>query len=242
MQKEEINLIWFRNDLRVRDQEGLLEASRDESLKTLALYCFDPRHFAKTKYGFRKTEKFRAQFLIESFQNLKTKLKKLNITLVIFHKKPEDAIDFIKEKFQIKSLFFQNEWTSEELFVEKKLLKKLNNCHVKKYDSQFLFSPSQLPYSHYKNIPEVFTQFRKACEKTIYVRPEHKIPQPKAESNLITIKSQVPNLEDLGFKNFEIDARSAFPFKGGEDAAWERINPYFWKSHKLKNYKKHVMD
>ena len=71
--KQDINVVWFRNDLRTRDQKSLHEACQyDEPI--LGLYCFDPRHYETTKYGFKKTEKYRAKFLIESVTQLSDKL------------------------------------------------------------------------------------------------------------------------------------------------------------------------
>ncbi|MEL6975062.1 MAG: deoxyribodipyrimidine photo-lyase, partial [Bacteroidota bacterium] len=34
-------LLWFRNDLRTIDHQGLTEAAKAE--KVIAVYCFDPR-------------------------------------------------------------------------------------------------------------------------------------------------------------------------------------------------------
>ena len=60
-QKQSTALVWFTKDLRLRDNHSLLQALA-ENERTVAAYCFDPRHFAETKYGFKKTEKFRAKF------------------------------------------------------------------------------------------------------------------------------------------------------------------------------------
>ena len=43
-------LVWFRNDLRVRDNEILLEAVRKAD-KVLPVYCFDPYYFGKNPSG-----------------------------------------------------------------------------------------------------------------------------------------------------------------------------------------------
>ena len=56
-------LIWFENNLRVKDNEALYKACENHE-QVIAIYCFDPRKFEETKYGFPKTGKFRAQFLI----------------------------------------------------------------------------------------------------------------------------------------------------------------------------------
>ena len=77
------NLVWFRNDLRLSDNLSLFKATQN-SKKCIAIYCFDPRQFANTTYGFKKTEKFRTQFLIETVSELKENLKSKNITLFVY--------------------------------------------------------------------------------------------------------------------------------------------------------------
>src|ERR1700759_3657942 len=47
---EKTILVWFRNDLRVRDNEILLEAVRKAD-KILPVYCFDPFYFVKNPSG-----------------------------------------------------------------------------------------------------------------------------------------------------------------------------------------------
>jgi len=59
-----------------------------------------------------------------------------------------------------------------------------------------------------------------------------------ATNNEIINKTIIPNLNDLGFDDFQIDARSAFPYKGGETQALQRLQQYFWETKKLSYYKK----
>ncbi|WP_373517564.1 deoxyribodipyrimidine photo-lyase [Pricia sp.] len=49
------HLIWFRNDLRVADSYSVSKACHGESV--IAVYFFDPRHYAIGDFGFKKTEK-----------------------------------------------------------------------------------------------------------------------------------------------------------------------------------------
>ena len=58
-------LIWFRNDLRVIDNESVYNSTKNHN-SIIAYYNFNPEKFEETKWGFKKTERFRAQFLIES--------------------------------------------------------------------------------------------------------------------------------------------------------------------------------
>ena len=235
-QKQSTALVWFTKDLRVRDNHSLLKALK-ENQKTIAVYCFDPRNFSTTKYGFKKTEKFRAKFLIETVKNLRKNLQNYNITLLVFHKRPEFIFFEIIQKHNITSIYCQKEWTSEEISVLRKVKQVSPNCNfIETYD-QFLFHPTDIPFSSFSEISEVFTNFRKKVEAKAEVRNCVDYPEIQPANNLLESHTETPNLSDLGLEEFEVDIRSAFPFKGGEDAAEERLQEYFWETQNLKNYK-----
>jgi deoxyribodipyrimidine photo-lyase len=236
MQKNKIGLVWFRNDLRVADNASLANAIK-ENEKVIAVYCFDPRQFELSKYGnFKKTEKFRTKFNIESVRELKQNLEKLNISLLVYHQNPEDIIPNIVSEFDIKTLYFQEEWTKDEVRIETEIKSKVDNLvEFKTVYDQFLFHPKDIPFS-INDIPNVFTQFRNKCEKASKIRTES-LSKAMSSSNLIENKTQVPNLKDLGFEEFEVDKRTAFPFKGGENQALKRMENYFWETENLSSYK-----
>ncbi len=236
MQKNKIGLVWFRNDLRVDDNASLANASK-ECEKVIAVYCFDPRQFEQSKYGnFKKTEKFRTKFNIESVRELKQNLEKLNISLFVYHQNPEDIIPNIISEYNINSVYFQEEWTKDEVKIETEIRNKIATTVVfnRVYD-QFLFHPKDIPFT-VENIPNVFTQFRNKCEKSSKIRTAS-IAKSMPDSNLIENKTVVPTLKDLGFDDFASDSRNAFPFKGGENQALNRIENYFWNTKKLSVYK-----
>jgi len=171
-------LVWFRNDLRIADNNSLYSAvSQNE--KVLAVFCFDPRLFEVGAFGFKKTEKFRAKFLIESIQELKKNLGFLNISLLVYSAKPETVIPKVIADFKVDTVYFQEEWTQEEVRVLKSTQSAVFNTDVewvKSYD-QFLFHPDDIPFST-EEIPRVFTNFRKKCERLAAVRSEVSV-QPK---------------------------------------------------------------
>ena len=229
-------LVWFRNDLRSIDNQSLYYACR-ENEKVIGIYCLDPRQFETTQYGFKKTEKFRTQFLLETLDELQQNLKEKKITLLVYYGYPEQLIPEIAAKYQIDSIYIQNEWTQEEVDVETEVRNQIPAVNWKTYCDQFLFHPDDVPYEDWEKIPEVFTEFRKQLEKKIRVRPTVAI-SAKPISNLIEEKTSIPTLEDLGFENFKQPNKTAFPFKGGENQAKKRIKEYFWDTKKLAVYKK----
>jgi len=234
--KQKTSLVWFRNDLRVNDQASLYQAAK-ESEQVIALYCFDPRHFAETQFGFKKTEKFRAQFLIETVHELRRNLEQLHITLLVFHEKPEKVIPKLISDYNIEAIYLQKEWTSEETAVTDALKNELKHIVWHEYYDQFLFHPDDIPYTDFKKIPEVFTEFRKQCEKTVRVKSRLEMPK-LPESNVIENSTAIPSLSDLGLDDFERHPKTAFPFQGGENQALSRIEDYFWETKKLSVYKK----
>ncbi len=73
----------------------------------------------------------------------------------------------------------------------------------------FCFIPEELPFQ-IENLPEVFTQFRKQCEKQSHVRPLLPTLSPLAKDNLLEQQFHLPSLSDLGLA--EKDTSSQFGF------------------------------
>ena len=234
--QNDIALVWFRNDLRVQDNSILNEAISTHKV-VIACYYFDPKHYEASNFGFKKTEKFRTQFLIETIEDLKANLKSLNIELFVSLKTPDLGIKQLVDKFDIKSIYFQKEWTSEENEASQKVKASLSNdISCKDYYDQFLFHPDDINMS-FSEIPQVFTNFRKKVEK--YSKVRHSIENHGLEKiDNIVNDTQIPSLENLGFEDFKTHPNSAFPFRGGETSAINRLNDYFFETEKLGFYKK----
>ncbi|WP_027878716.1 DASH family cryptochrome [Mesoflavibacter zeaxanthinifaciens] len=238
MQKEQnTSLIWFRNDLRIHDNASLTNAINSHN-RVIALYCFDPRQFEVDQFGFKKTEKYRAKFLIETVTDLKNNLALINIPLFVYTIKPENCIPNLVENYQINNIFLQEEWTQEEVAVFNKVKEKLpEHIQISTNYNQFLYHPEDIPFN-IKQLPKVFTEFRKACEKRSEIKQETSSSTEKVNKESIENLTSIPSLSDLGFIDFEVHPNSAFPFKGGETDALQRLEDYFFNSKKLGVYKK----
>ncbi len=245
-----MNLVWFRNDLRVTDNNSL-KAACDHDGDVIAVYCFDPAFYQESDFGFdldfklpfTKTGKYRAQFIIEALEDLRNQLQNHGIPLLVYHKSPAQVFPELIKEYEIQHIFLQKEWTRDEVQQEEKLGKALEAAGLKDqvkghrvYD-QFLFHPDDVPFESFSQIPRVFTEFRKKCEKQSEVRDLVNIDNYKQELPDVE-QTELPSLNDLGLEEFEKDHRSAFPWKGGATAAWERLDHYFWETKKLQYYKK----
>jgi len=233
MQKQKINsLVWFRNNMRVEDNSSLTKAI-NESDNVIGFINIDPKIFISTKYGFKKTEKYRAKFLLETISDLKSQLEILNISLIITHRDFGQSINEIIDQYGITNIYTQTEWTRDELIEESFIPDEINL--IKDFD-QFLFSPNDVR-SLYDNIPRGFSNFRKKCEKYLSVNDTLSIPKSLNSDNKISIEYPIPSLSDLGFKDFEVHKDSVFRFKGGEKNAKNRIRNYFFETRNVSRYK-----
>jgi len=234
---KETAIVWYRNDLRVQDHQSLYLASCNHQ-KVIAYYTFDPAHYQTTSWGFKKTEKYRAQFLIETVDALQTELEALNITLVIGQKSPQEELPGLIKKWDVATIYLQKEWTSEEQNTLREVQKNCDESVVfsEHYD-QFLFHPDDIPFE-IEQLPEVFTQFRKQCEAKTSVRPLILKAQCMPKENVLSERYSTPSLNDLGLETSSQDSRTAFPFEGGTQAGKQRMQYYGWESNKLSFYKK----
>ncbi len=234
-QQENTGLIWFRNNLRIQDNVSLKKAI-DNHNKVIAVYFFNPKHFSVDEFNFKKTAKFRAQFLIETIQNLQVSLEELNITLLTYFDTPENKIHQLCDVFNVDTIYTQKEWTQEELDTNGNIKKSIGDINfIEDYD-QFLYHPDTVS-KNFSNIPNVFTAFRKKLEKYVDILPEVSV-QKLGTENKIENTTTIPSLKDLGFDDFKTPHKTAFPFKGGETEALKRLNYYLFESKKVGFYKK----
>ena len=228
-------LVWFKTDLRIEDNETLVNAiSKSDAI--IPVYCFDESHFTTTVYGFKKTGTFRTQFLLESLQDLDAKLRILGSGLRIVMGKPEVEIPKLVHEYKAQMVFAKKEVAFEEKQTEKKVEKELFKlrCEFETVSTSTLFHAEDLPFS-IKDIPDVFTNFRKNTEKEATVRKPFEAPVKINSPKITSLK--LPHLEDLGLTTTTIDSRAVLQFKGGESEVQQRLQHYFYDTQCLSSYK-----
>lgn len=235
-EKQKINIIWFTKNLRIRDNESLIKIQK-ESLPFFALYVFDVGFYDQKQFGFRKTGKFRAKFLLETILDLEKNLNHIEVSFLKKFGKTSEIFQELSEQFDIETIFCQEEWTREEIHLQQQVEKVLPKTVWSKSYTQLLLQPDFV-YGKLEKIPIQFTTFRQRVEKNFTVREEFNSDKIENKPNLeIQIKSDDINLRTLGFEDFEIHQFSAFPFYGGETEALKRLNSYFSETKNLSKYK-----
>lgn len=230
-------LIWYRNDLRLHDHEPLHRALKERS-PLVPVYCFDPRQFGQTAFGFPKTGAFRAQFLLESVAELRRQWQALGSDLIVRCGKPEEVLPDLAQQVGAIALYYHQEATSEELQVEQQVSTGLTSLGIecKSFWGATLYHPDDLPFD-LTQTPEIFTQFRKQVEKSSCINPPYPAPThlPDLSGNLEP--GALPTLQDWGLDAPAIDERQVLDFRGGETAGRDRLQHYIWTQDCLRRYK-----
>lgn len=211
-------LVWFRNDLRIHDNEILLRAV-ERSHQIIPVYCFDPRHFRTTNHKTKKTGVLRASFLLDNVRALKHALQQLGGDLIVLFGHPEEILPRIAERYHVDEVYHHREVAHEEThvsaLVEEALWKMQIN--LRHFIGHTLYHKEDLPFP-IKDIPDAFTVFKKKIERESTIRPQLGKPDIiRVPDDLET--GQLPALSDLGFTPVEVEQSLNIAFAGGEAVA-----------------------
>ena len=231
-------ILWFRNDLRLHDNEAIQEAmsSADE---IIPIYVFDERvFFGKSRYGFKKTGVFRAKFILESVINLRKNLRSLGSDLIIRLGIPEEEIYQIARDIKSQWVFCNRERTKEEVHVQDNLERNLWSIgqEVRYSRGKMLYYTSDLPFP-VTHTPDTFTQFRKEVEKIVPVRDPFSTPSEMPNLTLEIERGEMPTIDQLGYNIHEVEKAQNLILKGGEDEALKRLKEYIWDTEGVAHYK-----
>jgi len=226
-------LVWFKNDLRLHDNEALTKAS--EACETLVFcYCIEKKDFEMLELGFRRVDVMRFRFLEQSLLDLKRNLKSLGVHLIIGEVSALHTIPELIEKYGITDVYAEEEYASYELDLVNKLIDKLPKTNFHFFWGKTLYHQDDIPFS-IPNIPLTSKAFRipvgnQAAPRKTFSRP--------------TQLNEVPNIKNKPFPVYSIygfdedEYKNAKPLlKGGETAALERLEYYTFKSELLTEYR-----
>lgn len=213
-------IVWFRNDLRLHDNEMLVEAiAKSEAI--LPVYFFDPRHF--DQLSFHQSSVLRTNFLLESVAQLRQSFQKLGGDLLIIHGLPEDHIAELVEQYSIAEVYHHREVAPAETRVSANVEDRLWKIEVnlKHFIGHTLYNKEDLPFP-IKDIPDVFTQFRKKTERDAIVKSC--FDAPEAISFVPDVEwGQLPSLSDLYAGQYPVIEDGAVRLRGGEQEGLQHL-------------------
>ncbi len=229
-------LVWFRNDLRIHDNEILLEAIRKAD-KVLPVYCFDPFYFTKAVTGEPKTGNFRARFLLESVADLRKNLRAHGAELIIRTGHPAEILPQLAEEYHVNEVYHHREVAHEETDISEEVETALwkIKLNLKHFIGHTLYHKEDLPFP-IKDIPDSFATFKKKIERDSNVRPCIDTPG-QINIPVITDAGELPTLQQLGLDEPVDDPRAATRFIGGETEALKQLQQYFINIGKADQHK-----
>jgi deoxyribodipyrimidine photo-lyase len=142
----------------------------------------------------------------------------------------------LAQQFGVQKVFAKKEVAYEECQTQERVEKALwgIRCLFESFSTSTMYHAEDLPFT-LKDIPDVFTSFRKRVEKDAAIRPVFKAPTKITSPELPPI--DLPALENWGLATPSMDSRAVLPFKGGETAGLQRLQHYLFDTQALSSYK-----
>lgn len=217
-------LVWHRHDLRVQDHEPLWQAIQNQRsgcpVRIIPVYCFDPRQWGRTSFGFAKTGPWRSRFLLESVAGLRGRYRDLGADLVIRPGEPEQVLPGLVQAWGIGAVYYHAEVTPEEVNVEVGLQTALAQLPSPPdwvgFWGHTLHHREDLPLGMAESmaeLPDLFTHYRKAVERESWVREPYPAPQRLAPLPEGLDPGQVPTMAELGCLGGGLGAGSGVGFE-----------------------------
>ena len=232
-------LVWFRNDLRLHDNEALTDALKHAE-EVLPVYIFDPRTWRATlpHTGLAKTGSHRGRFLLESVADLRRNLRKRGSDLLVRVGKPEEVLAELTLQTKASWTFCNRERLEEELRVQNAVEQALWAIGREVYYSRgkLMYYTADLPFP-VTQTPDVFSQFRKETERITKVREPLPTPVRIPHAKDAPEAGDLPTLADFGLPEPPADERAAIRWEGGETAGLDRLAYYLFESHAVSTYK-----
>ncbi|KAL3849750.1 hypothetical protein ACJIZ3_011632 [Penstemon smallii] len=225
-------VVWFRNDLRIHDNE-CLTAANNESVSVLPVYCFDPRDYGKSSSGFDKTGPYRATFLLESVSDLRRNLQDRGSDLVVRIGRPESVLLEVVKAVGADAVYMHREVSHDEVKAEEKIeeVMKDEGVEVKYFWGSTLYHLEDLPFE-LGEMPTNYGGFKEKVKglevrKTIEALDRMKDLPKKGDVE----PGEIPSLMDLGLnpnagmsQNGSTAAKASLV--GGENEALQRLRNF----------------
>ena len=199
------SILWFRQDLRLHDNEALVEAISNSS-EIIPVYIIDPHH---THFSLH-----RIRFLLDSLADLRNQLRVFGSDLLIRMGAPDQILYQLALDTKSQWVYCNRERTRDEVEIQDKLEKKLwtIGAELRYTRGKMLYYTLDLPFP-VTQCPDTFVAFRKEVEHFIPVRsPLDKptiIPPLPAELE----PGAIPDLSEIFIGKTQ---NSIGSFKGGE--------------------------
>ena len=212
-----INIFWFRRDLRLQDNAGLYHALKSDH-PVLPIFIFDK----KILDYLEDPDDARVTFLHDTLTELKAELETLGSTLLVFYGNPLDAWEKITTEYSIKKVFTNHDYEPYPLQRDKEIKEFLNaqNIDFQTFKDHVIFEYNEVTKDDGKPYT-VFTPYSRKWKAKLdsqlndcngqkisfYLKP---YPTEKYFQNFYKVITplSIPTLESMNFKRSSISIPS----------------------------------
>ncbi len=221
MLKQEINIVWFKRDLRFTDHEPLYLAQQ-QNIPVLLLYCFEP---SLMTYDDSDTRHWR--FVYESLKDMQSKLNNLKAQLYVFHNEILPVFKAIEEHYSIQTIFSHQEIGNKISYnrdISVQAFCKYNNINWKESQLHGVIRKLKTR-QHWEQLWfQTMTEHPKMVDETNWkILKIDEILYAKIKGENLSTEIMTPN------KNFQ---------QGGETLAWKYLQSFI--KDRCINYSSHI--
>ena len=176
------------------------------------------------------------RFLLESVADLRASLRSMGTDLLIRIGEPASVLRTLVRELNVDRLCFVEEPGTEERRLEREVT---DTVPVTMHPSTKTLLEIDDPRRHARELPEVFSAFRRDAERNLEIGPPKDRPGSLVplEIPVGTERGELPALEELELAAVETEPRAALTFVGGESAGLERIDDWMHRGDHLGRYK-----
>lgn len=230
-----VGIVWFTNDLRLTDNAVLMHAMERHDV-IVPVFVLDIEHYRSEQFGFRRMGSRRLKFLLETLTDLQRAMRERGAHLQVLVGRPTDVLLDAVKRFGAKCIYVKKEVGYEENRTQEEVMHAAwkHGAELTSISTSTLYHPQDLPFG-VRDVPDVFTEFRKRVERETRIREALSAPE-RIITPALDPRS-IPACVDLGFEEPVHDSRSVLPFVGGEQSAFNRLHYYFDESLLVSKYK-----
>ncbi len=202
---ENINIFWFRRDLRLNDNAGLYRALK-KGIPVLPIFIFDTSILDKLE---DKKDR-RVEFIHNAIQAIHSELIEFKSSIQVFYSTPEFVFKELIKTYSIQSVYTNHDYEPYALERDSHIKHFLETNHIflKTFKDQCIFEKSEITKDDGKPYT-IFTPYSRKWKAKLTDYDVKAYPTQKYFSNFFKTSSfQIPSLRHIGFEPSDLQTPS----------------------------------
>ena len=221
--------MWFRGDLRLRDNAALARAAEGGGA-LVAVFCFDPREFGRHPGGFDRVGPHRARFLLECVTALRAGLRARGGDLLVRVGEPAAVLRDVARRCRATTVVCHREVSPAEARAEAEVREALQaeGTRLEVVWGSTLHHPEDLPF-RLEELPANYPAFRERLRGVRVREAARALDELRPPPTGVGLEmGAIPRLEDLGVRPEPpgLPGAAVPNFPGGEREALGRLRAF----------------